>query len=394
MGKIQAVVMGRNYMSLLSMIRAAGEAGCEVTVVRSVSKKRDKIEKWKYIEALSKYVKHYEQVVEPDREGLVSLLLRLFRGEKDVILLPTDDYTVSTIDLYMERLRDNFIFSNINYRPGAIVEMMDKNFQKSLARKVGLKVADGWIVQVENGKYTLPEGIRYPVFPKPQTSFYGNKKCMKKCKNREELEKVLDEVASERNCPMLIEQFIDIDNEYCVQGLSTPNEAVLPIIVKKLDVGHGAHQGVTMIGEIHPLEQYADIQNKLKEYLGLIGFVGMVDFDLNESNGDFYFSEMNLRPGATGYAALCAGVNIPEMLIYTLLGKDISNKNKKVEKVFTCISEKVNIEDYRAGYLTYEEYRNNYKRVDYRFLKSMRDPKPYVCFKLKEIKEMLRKKTQ
>ena len=34
--KQKAVVLGRNYASLLGMVRASGKAGCQVTVIRTV----------------------------------------------------------------------------------------------------------------------------------------------------------------------------------------------------------------------------------------------------------------------------------------------------------------------------------------------------------------------
>lgn len=387
----QAVVIGRNYTSLLNMIRAAGEAGCEVTVIRTVRKFPSGIKRKFSPEAVSKYVKRYEYAIEPDRDGLVNLLLKLFRREKNVVLLPTDDFAASTIDLNQERLKNHFLFPNIHNQTGAVMRLMDKDVQKALARAEGLNVAEGWIAEVKNGEYSIPDGIRYPVFTKPQISINGNKRCMKRCNNREELEAVIKEVASERDCPILIEQYVEIEKEYGVLGFCGPENVVLPSLVDKLEIGHGSHQGVTMIGEVHPMEEYAEIQEQLKLFLKKTGFIGLIDIDLYESNGVLYFNELNLRLGAFGFAAMCAGINLPGMLIDTLLGKEIKNKKTKMDRTIRCISEKVNLDDYSAGYLDYKHYRKNLKSTEYRFIKSKSDPMPYRCFKIKAAKQILKR---
>ena len=37
---MRAIVLGRNYASVLGMVRAAGHCGCDVTVIRILSKKQ------------------------------------------------------------------------------------------------------------------------------------------------------------------------------------------------------------------------------------------------------------------------------------------------------------------------------------------------------------------
>ena len=94
---MRVIVMGRNYTSLLGMIRAAGMAGCEGTVIRTVKGWNKATDKKKLvggepIEAASKYVKqHY--FVEQGRDELIQFLLDncIVEGEK-VVLLPVDDF--------------------------------------------------------------------------------------------------------------------------------------------------------------------------------------------------------------------------------------------------------------------------------------------------------------
>lgn len=373
------------------MIRSAGEAGCDVTVIRTVRKYPSKVKKYFSPEAVSKYVKRYEYVIEPDREALVRLLTEMFAGEKNVVILPTDDFAASTIDIYQEKLNDIFVFPNMNYEPCAVVRLMDKDLQKKYAREMGLNVAEGWIAEVKDGKYKIPDGIKYPVFTKPQISIQGNKRCMKRCNDLMELEEVIKEVANERDCSILIEEYIEIEKEFGVLGFCGRDEVVLPALVDKLQIGHGAHQGVTLLGEVYPMEKYQEIQEKLKYFLGKTGFVGLVDIDLYESNGTLYFNELNLRLGAFGFAAMCAGINLPGMLIDTLLGNDIKKYKKRMSGKIRCISEKVNLDDYASKHIDYKEYKNNLNTAEYGFINCRSDRKPYLVFKLKEMKQILKR---
>ena len=213
--KQRVVVIGRNYTSRLGMIRAVGMAGYDVTVIRTHG-----LPSTKEIDGYSKYVKEYLFAKEPNRDELISLLLTLKSSYEKTIIIPVDDYAASTIDEHVDLLKSDFLFPSINLEQGAVNRLMDKNLQKQLARQTGLSVSEGWVVDINNHSYTLPSDIVYPVFPKPQISFRGNKRCMRKCSNELALRSVLNEVACQRDCPMLLERYIEIDKEYALLGVS------------------------------------------------------------------------------------------------------------------------------------------------------------------------------
>ena len=380
-----AVVMGRNYTSLLGMIRAAGMAGCEVIAIRTVNGLNRKIEKNRHfsdgaVERASKYVKeHY--FVDQDRETLVRFLLEKCSSEgQKRVLLPTDDFVASTVDLNQDRLKEYFVFPHIHHKQGEIVRYMDKKLQKDLARKAGLNVAEGWVVNIRNGQYEIPEGIVFPVFTKPEISFLGNKRYMKRCNNEEDLVDVIKDVMKERECPLLVEQFIEIKKEYGILGFSNKGSAVIPGIVNKIAIGHGAHNGVTLIGSYSSLMLYGDLKRKLQEFMREVGFTGLFDIDLYESNGIIFFNELNLRLGAFGYAAVRAGINMPEMLIKALRSDEYESEDIDYQGSIKCINEKVNLDDYSAGYITWKQYKKNLQVADRGFISDEEDVQPYKIF--------------
>ena len=371
----KVVVIGRNYTSRLGMIRAVGRAGHQVFVICTNKSKSDGIDK------VSRYVSGYYSAKEPNRDLLLRTLDSIANSEQEkMVLIPVDDYAASTIDENIDRLKGRFLFPNINMQQGAINKLMDKNLQKALARESGLNVAEGWTIEIKDHKYSLPENIKYPCFPKPQVSFKGNKRCMRRCNDETELRMVLDEVARERECPVLIEQYIEIDKEYGVLGMCAKGKSILPGLVDKILIGNGGHKGVTKVGVVTPLENNPQLKKLIKFFLEKTQFTGLCDIDLYDSNGIIYFNELNLRFGAFGYAIFCAGINLPNSLISTLQGDTIDLEPVNIRSKTTCLSEKVNFEDFIAGYYGWKEYRRIHEMADFTFLADPTDPKPHRQF--------------
>lgn len=371
----KVVVIGRNYTSRLGMVRAIGKAGHEVMVIRT-NRGNDKD-----IDAFSKYVKGYFHAYEPDRNALMKQLLSLSESpDEKVVLIPVDDYAASVIDENVDKLQSRFHFPNIGMKCGAINKLMDKDFQKRLARDSGLKVSSGWTIDIKNGKYVLPEDIQYPCFPKPQISFLGDKRCMRKCSTEAELRSVVDEVARHADCPLLVEQYVEIEKEYGVLGFCAEGKSLTPGLVLKEMIGEGAHKGVTKLGVVTPLANNKSLHDSIGRFLLSTGLTGLCDIDLYESNGVIYFNELNLRFGAFGYSIFCSGVNLPDMLVRTFLGESVDINRVTIRPKTICLSEKVNFEDYLAGYYNHKEYTCINSLADFTFLADKEDPAPYKAF--------------
>ena len=378
---MNAVVVGRNYSSLLGMIRAAGMADCSVTVVRIVRKITSKKERDRFsVIRSSKYVKE-QFFAEQNRDSLMQVLLtKCVKEEEKQVILPTDDFAASTIDLNYDQLKEFFLMPNIHQEQGEVVHMMDKRLQKEIAERVGLNVAKGWTVEIKDGKYTIPDGIEYPVFTKPEVSIQLNKNCMKRSNNQDELEAVLSDVSKQADCTILVEQFIDFEKEYAVLGASDGTGCCIPGIITVESMGNGAHKGVTLLGTYSSFCLFGDLKYKLQQFMNEIHMVGLFDIDLYEYKGHVYFNELNLRLGASGFAVIRAGINLPKMFInYLFNAEQIRDIDFSGE--FKFINEKVNLEDYIAGFISWKEYRRNEKSADCGFIKDANDAKPYRAYK-------------
>lgn len=380
-----AIVMGRNYTSRLGMIRAAGEAGCDVAVVQT---DRDSGKGGKPVDSTSKYITGgYYRSPMPNADHLITLLRREFSGrDPRPVLLPTDDYTASTVDLNIGLLREDFLFPSIDGEPGRVVRFMDKAVQKALARKAGFDVAKGWTAQWKDERYAIPEDVEFPCFVKPEISFKGaNKQSMRRCDTREALDAVLSKIEGREDYPILIEQYIDVEREYDIPGLALGDRIVIPGIIRKGEI----FMGVTATGTMLPAEDFPLIREKTERFMSQIGFTGLIDIEVLESGGVCYFNELNLRFGASGYGMTGSGVNLPGLFIRHLCGEAVPAQIPlRAGKTFA--SEKVLLQEYTAGRIGRREYRDLIRGADFTFIDSAEDPAPAVAFRRSEAMTLLK----
>lgn len=382
--KRYAVVLGRNYTSRLGMIRAVGQAGYPVVVVKTDKHKETCTQKNK-IDAASKYVVKYFCFKEPDDAEIIDFLQKKFQNETlPPVLLPTDDYTASLIDSHIDVLRGKFLYPSIQDKQGEVVRYMDKALQKELAKAAGLNVVEAWTATWNGQAYDVPEGITFPCFLKPEISFQGSKHIMKKCGSREELEITLRSITKD-NGPLMLEQFVDIEKEYDIPGLSINGNVVIPGIIEKGMI----FLGVTGTGRMLDIREFGDLKQTITEFVRSIGVDALIDLELYQSGDKLYFNELNLRFGASGFSMMGSGVNLPAMLVEYLIHNTVDgNYHFAANKTFA--SEKVCFQKYSVGQISWKEYRETLSESDFLFVQNPNDPKPGSCLN----KDIFVKKTK
>jgi len=381
--KQKVIVIGHGYTSRLGVIRALGREGYEVTVIVMTGYNRDgrTLNTKKPIDCYSKYVSRV-LYCPSDREKLIQLLLtECVDSQQKVVLIPDSDFSTAAVDLNAERLSDHFLFPNINHRPGEIVAWMDKFRQKELATSVDLNVAKGWRIDVTEGKYSIPDDILYPCFPKPLATLQGGKRGLKRCDNEDELREVVA-VLSKANpaISILVEEFKKIDVEQALLGFSDGQEVIIPGIIKTKLLAHGGHFGVAIQGEIQPVKGYENLVEKFKAFVLRTGFVGIFDIDFYQSEGKYYFCEMNFRYGGSGYAYTAMGVNLPAMLVRTLSGLSIADMKKDITAKGIFVNERMCREDWNSNYINTKQLKQLIETADISFLYAQEDPEPQRVF--------------
>ena len=376
----KVVIIGHGYTSRLGLIRSLGAVGCEVTVIVMVFHGRVgrfiRFDGGKPIDCHSKYVNRILYCNAKDKENLIKLLLdKCTDSNQKVVIIPDSDFSASVIDNNQDRLKDYFLFPHINHTPGAVEHWMQKTTQKQLAREVGLNVADAKIVTVLNQKYEIPEGIDYPCFTKPLLTINGGKSFLKRCNNESELRKILDGVSQHFNADVLVEDFISIDTEYAVVGISDGYEVIIPGVIEFV-VNSPSHFGIAREGKIMPITGFEELMSLFKKFVQRIGFCGLFDIDFFLSNGVFYFGEINLRFGGSGYAYTAMGVNLPAMLVKSLNGVDISDMKKEVTEMATYVNERMCVDDWSFYHISESDIYQKIDNADVKFVYNSEDSAP------------------
>lgn len=373
----KVIIIGHGFSSRLGMIRTFGKMGCKVDVI-VVCNRGKRTRRIKPVDCFSKYVNRVLYSDRNGREGLVELLLNeCVDATQKPVLIPDSDFAASAIDLNLERLKDFFLFPNIDLKEGRIVHWMDKLNQKDLAKRIGMNVAKGCVVRIENGVYDLPSDIHYPCFPKPLASAYGGKRGMRKCNNERELRDVLDGWGV-KDVDVLVEEFIPISKEYAVVGFANQKQVIIPAVIVLSQKGEGGHVGVAKIGELIPVNGFESIVPRFMEFAQTVGLTGLFDIDFYESDGVFYFGEMNMRYGASGYALFKNGINLPGLLLNELLGGIVESlpiQTYSGHSVF--MNERVCIDDWFSGKNTLLQLHRELKNREQGFVFDPDDQEPY-----------------
>lgn len=372
----KVVIIGHGFTSRLAVTRSVAQIGCKVTVIvmTGINRFTRKVNTQKPIDCCSKYVNHCFFCHLKDEEGLIQLLLsRCTESNQKVVIIPDSDFSAAVIDRNQERLREYFLFPHINHSPGAVVEWMDKVRQKNLAHEVGMNVASSCVIDICKHHYQIPKDIKYPCFTKPLATIAGGKKFLRKCENEIELKELLE--YARQDVRILVEDYKQIDNEFAVLGFSDGQQVIIPGVLQITKMSQ-SHRGVAVVGKVMPNNGFETLIEQFKLFVMRIGFVGIFDIDFYESGGTFFFGELNLRFGGSGYVITKMGVNLPGMLVNFLCGDNQGNLQSEIGAVSTYLNDSTCIDDWYNGYMSTDEYRSLVNSVDYRFIYDENDYLP------------------
>ena len=378
----KVVVIGHGFTSRLGIIRSLGKAGYDVTViVVVVDMRKGKPDLTAPVDSYSRYVDKVYYCL-PDGELLIKLLLdKCLDKEQKTVVIPDSDFAAAVIDRNQRRLEAHFLFPHINHIPGAVVEWMDKARQKDAALHVGLDTAAGRVIHVTSGNYEIPAGITFPCFVKPLVTLVGAKTGVGKCCTEEELRISIERmIRRSADVSVLVEEYIDIHQEYSLVGVSDGKTVCIPGILKMESFASGAHYGVAKRGKIVPLSGYEAVVERFKSLVINTGFAGIFDIDFFESWGVFFFCEMNFRCGGSGYAYTQSGVNLPQMFVQSMLGEPLE-ENARIEDTAVFVNERMCLDDWYSGFISTREFKSVSKNCDISFIVDKEDPLPEKAFR-------------
>lgn len=396
--KPKIIVIGNSYTTRLGIIRSVAQVECDIIVI-VIGHYGDSVQDIKATKPIDCYSKYVNKVLyyseEAGKEGLVKLILEeCVDDNQKAIIIPSSDFSASAIDSYQSLLKDYFLFPHIQFKEGAVSAWMNKMVQKEKAIEVGLNVPKAVIVEIKDHQYNIPRSIEFPCFTKPMNSLNGGKKCVKKCNSQEELNNILDVAVEYGISNILVEDYINIEEEYAILGFSDGKEVIIPGLIHFLK-GSQNYPGVALMGKVLSVQGYEELIEKFALYIQEIGFVGIFDIDFFESGGKYYFGELNLRIGASAYAITKMGVNLPLMFVRTMQGKSIEGMKKTIVNQCTYVNERLCYIDWYKFYISTKEYGKTVRSADISFVVDDDDVKPHIIYKRKfavaYIKRVIRK---
>ena len=384
--KGKVVIIGHSYLSRLSIIRSVATTGCEITVIATSSPRADFFPWRRPIDSFSKYVSHFYYCDRQNEEALLTLLKEkcVTPGQKTVVI-PDGDDIVAMLDDHREELGAYFVFPYIGLEQSSMRFWMEKTNQKELASKVGLNVAQGRVIEIRDGSYSVPPDIRYPCFCKPLATMVGGKGGMRRCDKIEDLVDSLEYIVKNRNRTerVLVEDYKEIETEYALMGFSDGEHVIIPGILEFMIISE-SHKGIALQGRIVPVDKYESLIGGFKELVRRMGFVGVFDIDFYKSGGSYFFCEMNLRFGGSGYAYTKMGINLPALMVRYFEGEGIDVCKTAVDGNAVYVNERMCLDDFSLGVFSWSQYRSVLDNADIRFVPDGQDPRPGYYYRILE----------
>lgn len=319
----KAIVICYDHYNPLGLIRSLGEGGISPIIIL-IGKNPFLIKKSKYC-GLIHNVK--------DKDEAISCLLQNYGSEKILPFVFTcNDKSQTAVEDNYDRLLGKFIFFNSG-KKGRTLEFMNKHNIMLAAAKVGLDIPKGEVVR----RGVLPQNVPYPVITKSITSTSGGwKDDVFICKNEKELLEAYAKIKSEI---VLVEEYIDKENELCLDGISINNgqDVWMPLKCNYIRSSNKTYGNYMVMS---PFDDH-ELDRKINDLFRLIGFDGIfsIEFLVTKDNR-LIFLEINFRHSTWTYSSTYAGANLPIIWAKSMLsGRLECDDVKLMTEHFTAMNE-------------------------------------------------------
>ena len=295
---IKVILLGRNYLTSISTARSLGKSGYSVDLIYAPIRRDTEI-----VEACEYIDKVYDVPSKKDEDIIEIIKTKYTDKSKTYVLYPTDDHGIYIADSLRKELGDNFVMPFIKGQDEnhQLEYFMRKDVQLEIANECGFPSVKSHIIDLADENMAIPEDVKYPIFLKPVISAHAGKSDMGKCSSKEEVEKRISDTRKKgRLTKFMLQEFINIDSEIVMNGVSDGEKAFIPAVIKKEQVAE-FNRGVTLKGKLVSCDEISDLMSKINAYIEKIHYVGMFDLELVVSGDKVYFGEINLRPGGPSY---------------------------------------------------------------------------------------------
>ena len=200
---------------------------------------------------------------------------------------------------------------------------------------------------------------------------------MKKCNTFDELLVKLQQMKEkDPDRAALVQEYLEIEEEYIITGLCLDQIVFAPDISKRIRVAQ-THHGLTVCGTIIDTEVLGKHRNSFIDLLKAFHYVGLFGLDVFKClDGRIIFNEMNFRATGVIYAITGAGANLPQMMIeYLVSAKIPQDPEMKYGLIF--FHEIVAWKERIAGTLSASEFKRLKKMSDFSTIYNQEDSMPH-----------------
>jgi len=356
------IIFCEEHYNPLGIVRTLGENAIEPVIVL-LEGRYHLIEKSKY----AKNIIHVNSV----EEGYKYILQSYSHDKEKAVILTSDDTITGFLDAHYDDIKDTFIFYNAG-ASGRIGYYSNKKVILDAAKRNGLLTLPTVLVT----KGTLNHGIEFPIITKASDPLiYGWKSDMRICESEENLEREYKTIRSDK---VLIQHFIDKDNEYCLDGFSWDKG-------QKLYVSMASTYDYNIKGNYGPYMTITNFKNKevedgLQRLFAEIGFEGIFSVEfLIDKNGKYYFSEINFRNSTWSYASTRLGMPLPILWVQCMTDALDNIQPAHIPENFKAM---VEFDDFRyrvrGNRISFLQWYKDYKNAGCRFYAGDQDIKPFI----------------
>ena len=299
------IVFGNDHTNSLGVIQSLGIAG-----YKSIGLLFG--EKTGYVKA-SKFT---ESIISGSSPQICidELLRRTFETDLKIPIIPCCDIAALTLEKNADRLKNRFVFEYaLNYSLDYIAK---KEYQVRIAADAGFNVPKSWNLYESK---IIPNDVVYPCLIKPLVSCEGAKSDIRVCNTKDELEKNLNNLEFTKH--VLLQQYIDRDYEISILGCGISNgTCLIPVVENKLTL-YPKYVGLECLANMQKLVD-RNVIDCITNLIKAIGYVGLFSVEMMHSrtDGNFYFTEINLRNDGAESFVTKYGANLPLNHIEELMG--------------------------------------------------------------------------
>lgn len=351
------LIIGGSHHNTFSLVRCFGEAGIKVDLI--------------LCECKDSYIAHSKYVGQvwycSDTKDTVAKVEELVENNPHLyVVITATDAVASLIDLHYDELKGKCSFFNSG-TAGRVTLYMDKEKQTEAASSAGLTIP-------QTKSFYKGEQLsfdNYPCIVKPLASIDGGKR-LAICNSDEELRHHAIEFADVEK--VLIQQFIERDEEIVMLGFSAKGEVFIPGYVKKYrDVlGGTTYSSTAPISDIDP-----QLVERVKRMVESMQYEGLFGIEFIKSGNEYFFIEINLRNDATSYSLAVAGANLPLMYYQAIVeNKSLSTRLLTVRRIYSMVEmvDFRNVLHRKVGLIRWLKQR---KGAECRYFYNPEDMEPY-----------------